>query len=148
MCFDLTYAPVETAAGAAATRPVSMSTWPGPEGSDTVDVVIRRCPRLRVLWDFRELTHWWKPRLWSLPPRLGQVTVYPTCWGVGPLIFHQSPPAREIIMYVLFAFNYHIPVHTTVLTFYHSLTAKEGRHICRLTATASSLGIYTTTVVQ
>ena len=35
-CFDLTHAPVATTARAAATGPVSMSTWPDPEGSDTV----------------------------------------------------------------------------------------------------------------
>ena len=56
-CFDLTHAPVETKARAAATGPVSMSTRPDPEGSDTVDTANRRCPRLRVVWDLRKLTH-------------------------------------------------------------------------------------------
>ena len=56
-CFDLTHAPVATSARAAATGPVSMSTWPDPEGSDTVEIATRRCPRLRVVWDLRELTH-------------------------------------------------------------------------------------------
>ena len=37
MCFDLTHAPVATTARAAATGPVSMSTRPDPEGSDTVE---------------------------------------------------------------------------------------------------------------
>ena len=37
-CFDLTHAPVATAARAAATAPVSMSTRPGPEGSGTVEI--------------------------------------------------------------------------------------------------------------
>ena len=36
-CFDLTHAPVETTARAAATGPVCMSTRPDPEGSDTVE---------------------------------------------------------------------------------------------------------------
>ena len=56
-CFDLTHAPVPTTARAAATGPVSMSTRPDPEGSDTVEIATRRCPRLRVVWDLRELTH-------------------------------------------------------------------------------------------
>ena len=41
-CFDLTHAPVATAARAAATGPVSMSTRPDPEGSDTVEMATRR----------------------------------------------------------------------------------------------------------
>ena len=57
MCFDLTHAPVATQARAAATGPVSMSTRPDPEGSDTVEIATRRCPRLRVVWNLRELTH-------------------------------------------------------------------------------------------
>ena len=56
-CFDLTHAPVATRARAAATGPVSMSTRPDPEGSDTVEIATRRCPRLPVVWDLRELTH-------------------------------------------------------------------------------------------
>ena len=43
MCFDLTHAPVATTARAAATGPVSMSTRPDPEGSDTVEIATRRC---------------------------------------------------------------------------------------------------------
>ena len=57
ICFDLAHAPVATTARAAATGPVSMSTRPDPEGSDTVEIATRRCPRLRVVWDLRELTH-------------------------------------------------------------------------------------------
>ena len=57
MCFDLTHAPVAATARAAATGPVSMSTRPDPEGSDTVEIATRRCPRLRVVWDLCELTH-------------------------------------------------------------------------------------------
>ena len=68
--FDLTHAPVATTARAAATGPVNMSTRPDPEGSDTVEIATRRCPRLRVVWDLRELTHQRKPTLWSLPARL------------------------------------------------------------------------------
>ena len=56
-CFDLTHTPVATAARAAATALVSMSTRPDPEGSGTVEIATRRCPRLRVVWDLRELTH-------------------------------------------------------------------------------------------
>ena len=56
-CFDLTHAPVATTARAAATGPVSMSTWPDPEGSDTVEIATWICPRLRVVWDLRELIH-------------------------------------------------------------------------------------------
>ena len=47
-CFDLTHAPVVTAARAAATGLVSMSTRPDPEGSGTVEIATRRCPRLRI----------------------------------------------------------------------------------------------------
>ena len=47
-CFDLTHAPVATTARAAATGPVSMSTRPDPEGSDT-EIATRRRPRLRVV---------------------------------------------------------------------------------------------------
>ena len=57
MCFDLTHAPVATAARAAATGLVIMSTRPDPEGSGTVEIATRRCPCLRVVWDLRELTH-------------------------------------------------------------------------------------------
>ena len=53
-CFDLTHAPVATTARAAATGLVSMSTRPDPEGSGTVEIATRRCPRLRVVvWDLR-----------------------------------------------------------------------------------------------
>ena len=38
-------------------RPVSMSTRPGPEGSGTVEIATRRCPRLRVVWDLRSPTN-------------------------------------------------------------------------------------------
>ena len=48
-CFGLTHAPVATAARAAATGLVSMSTRPDPEGSGTVEIVTRRCSRLRVV---------------------------------------------------------------------------------------------------
>ena len=48
-CFDLTHAPVAATARAAATGLVSMSTRPDPEGSDTVEIATRRCPRLRFL---------------------------------------------------------------------------------------------------
>ena len=82
-CFDLTHAPVATAARAAATGLVTMSTRPDPEGSGTVEIATRRCPRLRVVWDLRELTHEQNPRLWSLPARLGPVTIHPTRWGLG-----------------------------------------------------------------
>ena len=56
-CFDSTHAPVATAARAAATGLVSVSTLPDPEGSRKVEVVTRRSPRVRVVWDSRELTH-------------------------------------------------------------------------------------------
>ena len=58
MCVDGTHAPVATAACAAATGLVSMSTWLDPEGSGTVEIATRRCHRLRVMWDLRELTHY------------------------------------------------------------------------------------------
>ena len=57
MCFDLIHAPVATTARAAATGLVSMSTRPDPERSGTVEIATRRCPRLRVVWDVRELIH-------------------------------------------------------------------------------------------
>ena len=57
MCFDLTHAPVATTARAAATGLVSMSTRPDPEGSGTVEIAAQSRPRLRVVWDLRELTH-------------------------------------------------------------------------------------------
>ena len=56
-CFDLTHAPVASAARAAATGLVSMSTRPDPEGSGTVEIATRSRPRLRVVWYLRELTH-------------------------------------------------------------------------------------------
>ena len=58
MCFDLTHAPVATTARAAATWPVSMSTRPDPEGSDTVEIATRRRGHFRVVWDLRELIHY------------------------------------------------------------------------------------------
>ena len=39
-CFDLTHTPVATTARATATGPVSMSTRPDPEGSDTVEIAV------------------------------------------------------------------------------------------------------------
>ena len=47
-------APVATAARAKANGRVSMSTRPDPEISGTVEIVTRRRPRLRVVWDLRE----------------------------------------------------------------------------------------------
>ena len=41
-CFDLTHAAVATAARAAASGLVSMSTRPDPEGSGTVEIATRR----------------------------------------------------------------------------------------------------------
>ena len=76
MCFDLTHAPVATAARAAATGFVSMSTRPDPEGSGTVEIATRRCPRLRIVWDLRELTHYQNnknPGCGALPPNLIQL---------------------------------------------------------------------------
>ena len=43
-----------------------------------MEIATRRCPRVRVVWDLRELTHEQKPRLWSLGAKLGPVTVHPT----------------------------------------------------------------------
>ena len=51
------HAPVATAARAAATGLVSTSARPDPARSGTVETATRRCPRLRVVWDLRELTH-------------------------------------------------------------------------------------------
>ena len=50
-CFDLTHAPVATAARAADTGLVSMSARPDPEGLGTVEIATRSRPRLRVVWD-------------------------------------------------------------------------------------------------
>ena len=55
--FDLTHATIATAARAAATGFVSMSTRPDPEGSGSVEIATQSCPRLRVVWGLRELTH-------------------------------------------------------------------------------------------
>ena len=41
-------------------------------------------------------------------------------------ILYQSPPARKILMYVLFAFTFHIPVHTAVLSFLSRIYSKGG----------------------
>ena len=85
-CFDLTHAPVATAARAAATELAREHVDPAwsrrirhggdshPEmssspGSSSVGLA-RAHPQQ-------------KPRLWSLPARLGPVTVHPTRWGVG-----------------------------------------------------------------
>ena len=51
---------------------VSMSTRPDPEGSGTVEIATRRCPRLRVVWDLRELTHK-NPGHGAFPPDLAQL---------------------------------------------------------------------------
>ena len=69
-------APFATAARAKASGHVSMSTRPDPERSGAVEIATRGRPRLRVVWDLRELTQK-KPRLW-IPARLGPVTVHPT----------------------------------------------------------------------
>ena len=61
-----------------------MATPPDPERSGAVEIATRRRPRLWVVWGLRELTHKQKPRLWSLPARLGPVTVHHTRWSVGP----------------------------------------------------------------
>ena len=62
MCYDLTHAPVATAARAAATGLVSMSTRPDSERSGTVEIATGTRHRLRVVWDLRELTRQPKPR--------------------------------------------------------------------------------------
>ena len=72
-----------------------MSTRPDPERSGAAEIATRRCPRLRVVWDLCELTHQQKPRLWSLPARLGPVTVHPTRWGVGPRFGEKDVPDRQ-----------------------------------------------------
>ena len=61
-------------------------------------------------------------------------------------ILYQSPPARKILMYVLFAFTFHI--YTSTYSSVDSYTLKEGRHNFRLTTTASSLGIDTRPTMQ
>ena len=48
-CLDLAHAPVAATARATATGPVSMSTRPDPEGSDTVEFLIQVCPRAVLL---------------------------------------------------------------------------------------------------
>ena len=73
MCFDLTHAPVATAARAAATGLVSMSTRPDPEGSGTVEMATRSRPCLRVVWDLRELTQNKNPGHEAFPPDLVQL---------------------------------------------------------------------------
>ena len=73
MCLDLTRAPVATATRAAATGIVSMSTRPDAEGSGTVEIATRRCPRLRVVWDLRELAHYQNPGYGAFPPDLVQL---------------------------------------------------------------------------
>ena len=50
-----------------------MSTRPDPERSGAVEIATWTRPRLRVVWDLRELTQIQKPRLWSLPTRLDPV---------------------------------------------------------------------------
>ena len=50
-------ASVATAARAAATERVSMSTRPDPDRSGAVEIATRRCRRLGGVWDLRELTH-------------------------------------------------------------------------------------------
>ena len=63
-------------------------------------------------------------------------------------ILHQSPPARKILMYVLFAFTFHIPVHTAVLSYQSLIYSKGGAAYFRLTTIASSLGIDTRPMMQ
>ena len=55
----------------------------------------------------------------------------------------------KIIMYVLFAFTYRIPVHTAVLPFLSLIHGTGGAaFFLSVTTTASSVGIHMTTVVQ
>ena len=83
MRFDLTHAPVATAARAAATGLVSMSTRPDPEGSGTVEISHPEMPSSPGSVGLARAHLLTKPRLWSLSARLGPVTVHPTRWGVG-----------------------------------------------------------------
>ena len=53
---SVTNAPVATAARAVTTGRMSMSPRPDPERSSTEEITTRRCPRLRVVWNLRELT--------------------------------------------------------------------------------------------
>ena len=62
-------------------------------------------------------------------------------------ILCQSPPARKILTYVLFAFTFHIPVHTAVLS-YQSLIYSKGRAAYFRLTTASSVGIHTRPTMQ
>ena len=75
---------------------MSMSTRPDPERSGTVEIATRRRPRLRIVWDLRELTRQQKPRLWSLPARLGPVTVHPTRWAVASQQGHLAARGSSI----------------------------------------------------
>ena len=61
-----------------------MLTRPDRERSGAVERATQRCPRLRVVLDFRELSHQQKPRIWSLPAGLGPVTAHPTRWDLDP----------------------------------------------------------------
>ena len=67
-----------------------MSTRPYPERPGAMELATRRCPRLRVVWDLRELNHKQKPRRCRLPAGLGPATVTPTSYGksqkVNPLL--------------------------------------------------------------
>ena len=59
-----------------------MTTRPDLEISSAVEIGTWRRPRLRGVRDLCKLSHQQKPRLWSLPAKLGPVTVYPTRWVV------------------------------------------------------------------
>ena len=89
-CFDLTHAPVATAARAAATGLVSMSTRPDPKGSGTVEIATRRRGHLRVVWDLRELTYYKKKQAME-PSRQTWSSYGPPYLPVGALVLRSNP---------------------------------------------------------
>ena len=57
------------------------------------------------------------------------IQIHPSLFTIYTLTLYQSPPARKIIMYVLFAFTCLMPVHTAVLAFLSRISGGRIRHV-------------------
>ena len=73
---------------------MSVSTRPDPEGSGTVEIATRRCPRLRVVWDLRELTHQQKTQ--AMEPSRQTWSSYGPPYPLGRWPWWRKSPSRSI----------------------------------------------------
>ena len=117
MCFDLTHAPVATAARAAATGLVSMSTRPDPEGSGVCPILpsLRRqsalssaaesaattCPIVCIEFPAHGIIPPTPPVL--LPTRLGPITIELRVGRTAPT--HANVCARSTVDHVDFTWQ-------------------------------------------